>query len=156
MRIHLLAVGEKMAPWVDQAYLTYAKRLRGTYALQLQEIAPTKRNTSAGAKQWSEREGQRLLAAVPKRARVIALDSGGRQWSTEQLATQLAGWRDSGHDLALLIGGADGLCQNCLARADTLWSLSALTFPHALVRVIVAEQLYRADSLLRNHPYHRA
>jgi 23S rRNA (pseudouridine1915-N3)-methyltransferase len=96
-----------------------------------------------------------MLASVPKNARVIALDVGGRTWSTEQLSDRLAGWLAEGRDLALLVGGPEGLADSCVRQAEERWSLSALTFPHPLVRVILAEQLYRAWSILKRHPYHR-
>lgn len=101
------------------------------------------------------REGERLLAHVAASDRVVALDERGQSWSTRKLAEQLEGWRSDGRDVALLIGGPDGLSDGCLERAEQRWSLSALTFPHMLVRVLVAEQMYRAHSLLTNHPYHR-
>jgi 23S rRNA (pseudouridine1915-N3)-methyltransferase len=97
-----------------------------------------------------------MLKAVPPRARVVALDVQGRSWSTEHLAASLAGWLGEGRDLALLVGGPEGLAAECLARADIRWSLSPLTFPHPLVRIILAEQIYRAWTLLHGHPYHRA
>ncbi|WP_296898280.1 23S rRNA (pseudouridine(1915)-N(3))-methyltransferase RlmH [Thiohalocapsa sp.] len=100
-------------------------------------------------------EGARILAAVPARARVVALDLRGRAWSSEQLASELAGWLADGRDIALLVGGPNGLSDACLARAEQRWSLSPLTLPHPLVRVLVAEQLYRAWSQLQGHPYHR-
>ncbi len=159
MRVHLLAVGQKMPRWVSDGYLGYARRLRGELQLELKEIAPGKRTRTTSGNMVSrlvEQEGERLLNAIPRRAQVIALDVTGRHWSTEQLSLEVARWLSSGNDTALLVGGADGLSPACLARADARWSLSAMTFPHPLVRVIVAEQLYRAVSLLHNHPYHRA
>ncbi|MEJ1464018.1 MAG: 23S rRNA (pseudouridine(1915)-N(3))-methyltransferase RlmH, partial [Candidatus Sedimenticola sp. (ex Thyasira tokunagai)] len=99
---------------------------------------------------------ERMLKAIPRNCRVMALDVKGKAWSTEQLSSQLGGWMGEGQDLALLVGGPEGLAAECLQRADNRWSLSPLTMPHPLVRVVVAEQLYRAWSLLRNHPYHRA
>jgi 23S rRNA (pseudouridine1915-N3)-methyltransferase len=97
-----------------------------------------------------------MLRAIPRASRVVALDVGGRAWTTEQLSEQLAGWLGEGRDLSLLVGGPDGLAQECLKRAHQRWSLSLLTLPHALVRVVVAEQIYRAWSILRGHPYHRS
>jgi len=102
------------------------------------------------------READSLLDAIPDKAHVIALDNRGKSWSTEQVATQLASWQELGKSLVFLIGGADGLHPRCRDRADQMWSLSQLTFPHPLVRVVLVEQLYRAQSLLDNHPYHRA
>jgi 23S rRNA (pseudouridine1915-N3)-methyltransferase len=123
--------------------------------LALVEVAPAARR-NLSAERARHLEGERLLAQVGARDRVLALDVKGRTWSTETLARKLDDWRMEGNDLAFLIGGADGLDGRCLDRADERLSLSALTFPHALVRVIVAEQLYRAWTLLTGHPYHRA
>ena len=101
-------------------------------------------------------EGERILAAIPDNHHVVALDVKGKAWSTEQLAQQLAHWQADGRDVSLLVGGPDGLTDDCLQRANQRWSLSALTFPHPLVRIVMAEQLYRAWAVLQNHPYHRA
>jgi len=156
VRIHLLSIGRRMPAWVEAGYGEYAKRLPTECALRLVEIEPGHRGKGASPDRARREEGGRLLAALPKGAQVIALDERGRAWSTEQLSRELAGWLGSGQDLALLVGGPEGLDQACRARADRLWSLSPLTFPHPLVRVILAEQLYRAWSLLGGHPYHRA
>lgn len=155
MRIHLLAVGTRMPAWVDEAYAEYARRLPPECALQLKEIAPERRGRNPDIPRSRAREAERLLAAVPKGARVLALDVAGRSLSTEQLAERLGGWMAEGRDLALLVGGPDGLAPQCLERAELRWSLSPLTFAHPLVRVILAEQLYRAWTILAGHPYHR-
>lgn len=155
MRIHLLSVGRRMPDWVGAAYREYAKRLPVECGLHLVEIDPGHRGKGAHYEVARREEGERMLAALPKAVRVIALDVRGRAWSTEQLAGELADWMAGGRDLALLVGGPEGLADPCLRRADALWSLSPLTFPHPLVRVILAEQLYRAWSILRGHPYHR-
>ncbi len=110
----------------------------------------------AWVQQSYDEYARRMLAAIPKGARVIALEVNGRDWSTEQLATQLEGWMGGGQDIALLVGGPEGLSDEARAAASQQWSLSPLTLPHPLVRVILAEQLHRAWSILRNHPYHRA
>ncbi|MEJ1379214.1 MAG: 23S rRNA (pseudouridine(1915)-N(3))-methyltransferase RlmH, partial [Candidatus Sedimenticola sp. (ex Thyasira tokunagai)] len=123
---------------------------------QLVEIAPGHRGKSADVARTVRDEGERMLKAIPRNCRVMALDVKGKAWSTEQLSSRLGGWMGEGQDLALLVGGPEGLAAECLQRADNRWSLSPLTMPHPLVRVVVAEQLYRAWSLLRNHPYHRA
>jgi 23S rRNA (pseudouridine1915-N3)-methyltransferase len=155
MQIHLIAVGQKMPGWVVQGYRTFAERLPAECGLRLVEIPALRRGKNADLKRIAAREGEALLAAVPRGARIIALDEHGRQWSTRELAAQFAGWRQEGTDVALLVGGPDGLDASCRQRAHWLWSLSPLTLPHALVRVIVAEQLYRAWSIGANHPYHR-
>jgi 23S rRNA (pseudouridine1915-N3)-methyltransferase len=156
MRIHLIAVGTRMPGWVTSGYGEYAKRMPRECVLQLVEIPPGARRKSRTTEQAREEEGQRMLAAIPRDCEVIALDVAGRACTTAALAAQLAGWLESGRDTVLLIGGPDGLAPACLERADRRWSLSDLTFPHALVRVIVAEQLYRAWTLHQGHPYHRS
>ena len=156
MQIHLIAVGDKMPRWVQQGYDEYAKRLPAECALRLVEVAAGRRGKNADIARILRDETGRLLAAVPKEADAIALEVGGRAWSTEQLAAQLDGWMHSGRDVALLVGGPEGLGEAARAAARQQWSLSPLTLPHPLVRVILAEQLYRAWSILNNHPYHRA
>ncbi|MDE1885673.1 MAG: 23S rRNA (pseudouridine(1915)-N(3))-methyltransferase RlmH [Xanthomonadaceae bacterium] len=152
MRAYLIAVGERMPAWVQQGWAEYAKRLSRELPLQLVEISTKSRDP---ARTITE-EGAALLAAIPKGAHTVALDGRGKPWSSEELAQQLARWRMQGKDLAFLVGGADGLAPDVFARADQRWSLGPLTLPHPLVRIVVAEQLYRAASLLANHPYHRA
>lgn len=156
MRIHLIAVGTRMPAWVEQGYREFSKRLPHECALQLHEIPLGKRSKSQAAERARDAEGQAMLAAIPADCHVVALDVKGRTWSTEDLAAKLQDWMASGRDLALLIGGPDGLSPACLERAGQRWSLSSLTFPHALVRVLVAEQLYRAWTVTTGHPYHRA
>jgi 23S rRNA (pseudouridine1915-N3)-methyltransferase len=144
-----------MPGWVEAGYAEYAKRLPPECALILSEIEPGQRGKSIPVAQARETEGQRILKAIPKGAAVIALDERGPSWDTEALARRLTGWMADGRDRALLVGGADGLSDACLGCAQARWSLSPLTFPHPLVRVILAEQLYRAWSLTQGHPYHR-
>jgi 23S rRNA (pseudouridine1915-N3)-methyltransferase len=155
MRIHLLAVGERPDAWVEQGYQAFARRLPPECALRLTEIPAGRRGKGADIARLVEREGERLLAAIPDGALAVALDVRGQSWSTEQLAERLERWLQEGRDLALLVGGPDGLSPACLARAELRWSLSPLTLPHALVRVVLAEQVYRAWSICRGHPYHR-
>lgn len=150
MRIRLLAVGTRMPSWVREGVHEYSKRLPRETSLELVEIPLGERSKGAVGQ-----EARRLLAAVGERDRVIALHEAGDEWSTRELAAQMERWRGDGRDVALLVGGPDGLDQRCIERADETWSLSRLTLPHYLVRVVVAEQLYRAWSLLRGHPYHR-
>jgi len=144
-----------MPGWVSQGFDDYAKRLPVDYALQLVEVPAGKRGKGADLARIKRDEGERSLAVIPKGARVVALEVGGRAWSTEQLAQQVDTWRHDGRDVALLVGGPEGLAPQCLARAEQRWSLSNLTLPHPLVRIVVAEQLYRAWSILHHHPYHR-
>jgi 23S rRNA (pseudouridine1915-N3)-methyltransferase len=155
MKIHLLAVGQRMPGWVVDGFNEYARRLPAECSLQLHEVHAGKRGKSAAIKRILDEEGRALLARVPGDALVVALDIGGRAWSTEQLSQKLAQWLRSGQDVALLVGGPEGLSEECKRTAQQHWSLSSLTLPHPLVRVVVAEALYRAWSLLNNHPYHR-
>lgn len=156
MRIRLICVGTKMPAWVTTGFQEYAKRLPADCRLELVEIPPGHRGKGADVKRAIEKESRLILAALGKDERVVALDVEGRQWSTEQLASTVGEWQMGGQNVALLIGGPDGLSAECLALAQQRWSLSNLTYPHPLVRVILAEQIYRAWSLLNNHPYHRA
>lgn len=155
MRIRLVAVGTRMPGWVGEAFFEYAKRLPRECSIELVEIAVSKRRKQLTAEQARTEEGRQMLAAIPDGCHVVALDVKGKAWSTEQLADRLRDWMGSGRNVALLVGGPDGLHRDCLDRADQCWSLSALTYPHALVRVILAEQLYRAWSITVGHPYHR-
>lgn len=156
MQIHLIAVGTRMPGWVSDGYSEYARRLPRECSLNLAEIPLAQRSKSQPVSRAIEDEGKRMQAAIGANQRVIALDVKGRAWSTEQLAEQLNDWMQGGRDVSLLVGGPDGLAENCLQAAGQRWSLSPLTLPHPLVRVILAEQLYRAWSLNAGHPYHRA
>lgn len=145
-----------MPGWVEDGYRDYARRLPTECALHLIEIAPGRRGRKADIARILRDEAERLLKAVPRGADLVALEVAGQCWSTEQLADRLAQWMGSGRDLALLVGGPEGLDASVRSAAAQHWSLSPLTLPHPLVRVVVAEQLYRAWSILHNHPYHRA
>jgi len=155
MQIHLIAVGNRMPAWVSQGYEEFARRMPPECRLKLIEIPPAKRTKAADIKRLVRQEGERMLEALPKNAMVVALDVTGRQWCTEELAQQLDGWMHEGRDIALLLGGPEGLDPACREKAEQKWSLSLLTFPHPLVRIIVAEQLYRATTILKHHPYHK-
>jgi 23S rRNA (pseudouridine1915-N3)-methyltransferase len=155
MHIHLIAVGQKMPAWVKQGYEEYTKRLPQNFSIKLVEIAPGQRGKSADPKRATEEEGDRILSAIPNNAHAIALDERGKQWTTLQLSEQMQAWMQDGRDIALLVGGPEGLSQACKQRAEQSWSLSKLTLPHPLVRVFLAEQLYRAWSVTQGHPYHR-
>lgn len=156
MKARLIALGERMPAWVAEGYAEYAKRLSRDLPLELVELRLGERGKGRDLARALHDEGEAVMASLPRGAHVIALDGRGKPWSSEQLAEQLARWRMDGRDLAFLIGGPDGHAPEVLARADQRWSLGPLTLPHMLVRLIVAEQLYRAVSLLGNHPYHRA
>lgn len=155
MKIRLLTITHKSPAWIQQGYEDYAKRLPPSCALELVEIPAEKRTANADLKRITEREGEKMLAAIKPQHHVIALDKGGKSWTSEQLSSQLSGWLQSGQNIDLLVGGPEGISPACLARARETWSLSALTFPHLIVRLIVAEQVYRAWSILQNSPYHR-
>lgn len=155
MKIHLIAVGTRMPGWVTEGYEEYARRMPPDLKLNLVEIPAGQRGKKMDAVTARRVEGEKMLASIPPGSQVIALDVQGKSWSTTKLVEQTSHWMQDGCDVALLVGGADGLDVPCLTRADQRWSLSALTFPHPLVRIILAEQLYRASSILKNHPYHR-
>lgn len=154
MRIQLLCVSKRPAAWVAEAGQEYLKRLHGRLDLQVRELPPAQ--GAASAEQQKQREGDALLKAVPAGALLVALDTRGTAWSSAELADQLADWRASHKEVVLAIGGAEGHAAQVRERAARTWALSRLTLPHQLARVIVIEQLYRAWSLLNNHPYHRA
>jgi 23S rRNA (pseudouridine1915-N3)-methyltransferase len=155
MKLKLIAAGTRLPAWINAGFDAYARRLPPEAPLELLEIAVVRGTAQGAAERATRSEGERMLAAVPPRAWVVALDVTGRTVDTPALARWWAKRRQEGRDIAFLIGGPEGLAPACLARADERLSLSALTFPHGLVRVLLAEQLYRADSLLRGHPYHR-
>ena len=154
MRIRVIAIGSRMPAWVREAVDDYLKRFGTALRVSLVEIEAGTRSGSS-SRRAVEIEGERLLAAVRKDEYVVALDERGTEMTTKSLATWLGARMRDGRDLALLIGGPDGFAPPVFERVDFKWALSKLTFPHALVRVVLAEQLYRAHSLLNNHPYHR-
>jgi 23S rRNA (pseudouridine1915-N3)-methyltransferase len=155
MQIHLITVAKRPAPWVEEGFREFAKRLPEQCRLRTVRLPPGHR-TGANCQARLQREGERMLAAIPAGAHVVALDVHGVPWSTEQFAEQLAAWLRDGPDVALLVGGPDGLSAACRLDASQVWSLSPLTLPHALVTVVLAEQIYRAWSILHRHPYHRS
>lgn len=155
MRIRLIAVGTKMPDWVERGFNEYSKRLPSDFKLELKELGLGHRGKGADLARAIRQEGDEMLAAIGKGDRVIALTVDGKSWSTEKLAEQAEDWRMDGRNISLLVGGPDGLDPRCVALADHKWSLSALTLPHPLVRILLAEQLYRAWTLLAGHPYHK-
>jgi len=155
MQLHMIAVGRRMPTWVVDAVDAYRKRFPPHCRLQLVEIAAGRRSKGADLARINRDEGERLLAAVPAGARVIALERRGHELDTAQLADQLRGWLEQGRDVVFLIGGPEGLAGPCLDRADAVWSLSRLTLAHPVARVVMAEQLYRAWSVVAGLPYHR-
>lgn len=155
MKINIIAIGKTMPRWVADGYNEYAKRLPKDYQLNLIEIGSLKRTKSANISNIIEHESKLILDAIPQGSISIALSEHGKQWHTNTLAKHLQDWHDNSIDISLLIGGPDGLAEECLAKAERIWSLSTLTLPHMLVRVIIAEQIYRAWTIINNHPYHR-
>lgn len=156
MKLKLIAVGEQVPNWIAAGYAEYVKRLNGEVGLEIVAVKAEKRHKNSNVDCLRDKEAVRILALLHKRDTVIALDEHGCAWSTLELSVRLQQWRSSGANVCLLIGGADGLAAACKQRAAQLWSLSTLTLPHALVRLIVAEQLYRAWTVIIHHPYHRA
>jgi 23S rRNA (pseudouridine1915-N3)-methyltransferase len=156
MQLLVAAVGQRMPGWVNEAWTEYARRMPPGLSLSLREISLAKRGKNADTKRLTGTESKALYAAMPVRARVIALDVQGQSWSTEKLAAKLEDWMGDGRDVGFMIGGPDGIAPDIMQKADTRWSLGPLTLPHPLVRVVLAEQLYRAWTITQNHPYHRA
>ncbi len=155
MKLLIVSVGHKMPDWIVAGFNEYARRMPREARIELVEIKPEPRTTGKNTAQIMEAEAQRILAALPQNCLNIALDERGAQPTTRQLAAQMQDWMRAGRDVAFIIGGADGLHESVKQTAQQTMALSALTLPHAMVRVLLAEQLYRAHSLLHNHPYHR-
>ncbi|UVA78426.1 MULTISPECIES: 23S rRNA (pseudouridine(1915)-N(3))-methyltransferase RlmH [Pandoraea] len=155
MRLFILAVGHKMPGWIETAFAEYAKRMPPELRIELKEIKPEQRSNSRTAETVMAAEAQRIDAALPRGCRLVCLDERGQDLTTMRLAQSLTVWQQDGRDVAFVIGGADGLDPALKSRADTLIRLSSLTLPHGMVRVLLAEQLYRAWSINANHPYHR-
>ncbi|GAB5378933.1 MAG: 23S rRNA (pseudouridine(1915)-N(3))-methyltransferase RlmH [Aliiglaciecola sp.] len=155
MRIQMIAVGSKMPAWVESGYREYERRFSADISLSLTEIPAGKRGKNADIKRILQKEGELTLAAVPKGNKIITLEVTGQAMTTPQRAQNLTKWQMDGRDISLLIGGPEGLAPSCIQASEQKWSLSPLTLPHPIVRVIVAESLYRAWSINTNHPYHR-
>ncbi|WP_028487190.1 23S rRNA (pseudouridine(1915)-N(3))-methyltransferase RlmH [Thiomicrorhabdus chilensis] len=155
MIIHFITVGQKMPKWVQEGYAEYAKRLPKACSLNLIELPMAQRGKTSSVEQMKAEEAKRILAAIPKGARLIALDEHGQQVTTKGLADKMEDWLAGGQDIALIVGGPDGLDQTILQQAQWKWGLSKLTMPHPMVRIMVAEQVYRAWSVINHHPYHR-
>ncbi len=156
MHIDLICIGQKMPSWVDTGFHEYAKRLPANYKLNLVQIPLKKRTKNSDLIRLQQIEGEQMLAKIGADTLVIALDERGQIWDSTQLSTKLSYWSREHSTVALLVGGPEGLPSACKQRATQQWSLSKLTLPHQLVKIIIAEQVYRAWSLLNNHPYHRA
>lgn len=156
MKITIIAVGQRMPDWVLTAWLDYSQRMPADYALDLKEIKPEARTSGKTVSQMMSAEAKRIAAAIPAQSQVVILDEKGRNLTTMQLATLLQNWRNSSQDVAIIIGGPDGLDPDFKKRFTQKIRLSDLTLPHPMVRVLLAEQLYRAWSINNNHPYHRS
>ena len=156
MQLVIAAVGHKMPAWIETGFGEYAKRMPPDCRLVLKEIKPVDRSGSRSADTVMAMEKSRIEAVIPKGSRVVALDEHGRDLTTMQLAKNLTQWQQGGTDVTFVIGGADGLDAQFKQQADMLLRVSSLTLPHGMVRVLLAEQLYRAWSITQNHPYHRA
>ncbi|UTP72405.1 23S rRNA (pseudouridine(1915)-N(3))-methyltransferase RlmH [Alteromonas sp. LMIT006] len=155
MRITIIAVGTKMPAWVEEGCREFLRRFPPELDVYFKEIPAGKRGKNADIPRILEKEGELTCQAIGKGDKVVTLEVKGRPWDTPQLAQQLQNWQMDGRNISLLIGGPEGLAPSCLALAEQRWSLSALTLPHPLVRIIVAESLYRAWTVTQNHPYHR-
>lgn len=154
MKLYIIAVGHKMPDWVEIGFKEYVKRMPREAQVELVELKPGQRAGSSVEKAM-DTERERILAALPSGCRKIVLDERGANWTTMKLADKLKGWQREGGDVAFVIGGADGLHADIKRQADELLQLSALTMPHGMVRVLLAEQLYRAVAINQGHPYHR-
>ena len=157
MKIRILAVGHKMPAWINAGFAEYAQRMPREARIELTEIKPAARAGSGekSTQQWRAVEAGRVRAALPARSHKVVLDERGKAWSTAELARHIERWKQEGDDVAFIIGGADGTARELQQDADLLLSLSPMTLPHGLCRILLAEQLYRAVSLLAGHPYHR-
>jgi 23S rRNA (pseudouridine1915-N3)-methyltransferase len=155
VKLNVIAVGQRMPAWIDAGFEEYARRMPRTLPMRLAEVKPEPRGEGAPVDRLKDAEAKRIQAAIPAGCFKVVLDERGRTCTTRELAQRISTWQMEGRDVAFVIGGADGLAAALKADADWLWSLSSLTLPHGLVRVVVAEQLYRAVAILGNHPYHR-
>jgi 23S rRNA (pseudouridine1915-N3)-methyltransferase len=154
-RVTIIAVGKRMPDWIESGFAEYKKRLSHELVVDLTEITPARRSKSTNTRLLREEEAAAILKAIPERDHVIALDEHGKRQTTLQFSSRLQDWIDQRINVSVIIGGADGLDESVLNAARERWSMSDFTLPHALVRVVLIEQLYRAWTVLKNHPYHR-
>ena len=144
-----------MPRWVEEGYQEYAKRMPAELPVDLVEIPLSTRGKNADIARLIKREGEQMLAAVQPGERIVTLEVTGKPWSTEELAEQMERWRLEARNVNLMVGGPEGLAAEVAARSEQRWSLSTLTLPHPLVRILLAEQLYRAWTIINRHPYHK-
>jgi 23S rRNA (pseudouridine1915-N3)-methyltransferase len=156
MRIQLLSVGRNMPAWVNEGVTEYTRRMPPELPVTLKEIAPANRGKNIPVQKVIDEECEKIIGSIAKNNRVVLADVTGRQWSTTELADKMSQWMQAGDDITIIIGGPDGVNSKLRDMAHEVWSLSSLTFPHPLVRVMITEQIYRACSIIKNHPYHRA
>jgi 23S rRNA (pseudouridine1915-N3)-methyltransferase len=154
MKIKLLSVGQKMPAWIQKGYVEYAKRLPSNCSIELVEISGGHRGKSTSVEKSKQQEALSLLKIIKPKDWVVILDVKGQSWSTEKLSEQLESWQFNAQDVCLIVGGPYGLGSDVISRANQSWSLSKLTFPHPMVRILIVEQIYRAWSILQGHPYH--
>ena len=155
MKIHLIEVCDKTPSWAEEGFSEYQKRIPKEFKFQLHQVKPGKRSGESNLKKIMFDEGRRMISLIPKNAIVIKLEIEGQQWATKNLSSNLQNWMNNRRDIAFLVGGPEGLPSECKKISSISWSLSALTLPHSLVKIFIAEQIYRAWSILTNHPYHR-
>jgi 23S rRNA (pseudouridine1915-N3)-methyltransferase len=155
LKIHLIAVGKKMPEWINTGYAEFSKRMPPELQINLIEITPSVRNKSTPIEKNIKEEGESIQSAIPANSKLIVLDEKGKYFSSIDLSKKMEGWLPMGQDISIVIGGTDGIDPMIKQQADEKWSVSSFTLPHALVRVVVAEQLYRAWSIMKGHPYHR-
>lgn len=155
MRIYLIAVGTKMPTWVSNGYAEFSKRMPATLPLELTEVVAAKRHKTAVMAKNIHQEGQRIQSAIPKNSILIVLDEKGQSLSSLALAEKMQDWMGTGQNVSIVIGGADGIAELIKQQANEIWSLSSFTLPHAVVRIVIAEQIYRAWTILQHSPYHR-
>jgi 23S rRNA (pseudouridine1915-N3)-methyltransferase len=155
MKLQLVAVGNKMPPWVTEGFTQYQRRFTSDTPLNIVEIPAQKRTKNADIPRILKKEGEMILQAIPSNHHIVSLEVTGKPWSTPELAAQMQKWLLDGRDVSFMVGGPEGLSKECIDAAGQKWSLSKLTLPHPLVRIVLAESLYRAWSLNNNHPYHR-
>lgn len=155
MQLQLIAIGNKMPGWVDTGVREYTRRFPADMPFSVTQIPAQKRGKNADVARILKKEGQLMIEAIPKGNRIVTLEVTGKPWDTHQLAKRMNRWQMDGRNVSLLVGGPEGLAPECIALSEEKWSLSPLTLPHPLVRIVLAESLYRAWSLNTNHPYHR-